>query len=79
MRNLEGVPYLLGVIQAAHLVVLVPAQDASKTVVACAFLWICSLMKTGFFSTIKKHSVFNNLPNTWMEREKVTTHFVTPK
>jgi hypothetical protein len=26
MRNLEGVPNLLGVIQAAHLVVLVPAQ-----------------------------------------------------
>jgi hypothetical protein len=26
MRNLEGVPDLLGVVQAAHLIVLVPAQ-----------------------------------------------------
>jgi hypothetical protein len=29
--------------------------------------------------TIKLHSILNYLPNTWMEREKVTTHFVTPK
>ena len=26
MRNLESVPYLLGIVQAAHLIVLVPAQ-----------------------------------------------------
>jgi hypothetical protein len=29
--------------------------------------------------TIKLHSILNYLPNTRMEREKVTTHFVTPK
>ena len=26
VRDLEGVPYLLGVVQAAHLVVFIPAQ-----------------------------------------------------
>jgi hypothetical protein len=25
--------------------------------------------ENGIVSTIKKHSVFNDLPNTWMERE----------
>jgi hypothetical protein len=29
--------------------------------------------------TIKLYSILNYLPNTRMEREKVTTHFVTPK
>jgi hypothetical protein len=29
--------------------------------------------------TVKLHSILNYLPNTRMEREKVTMHFVTPK
>jgi hypothetical protein len=35
--------------------------------------------ENGVVSTIKMHSVLNYLPNTRMKREKVTTHFVTPK
>src|SRR5688500_2366758 len=29
--------------------------------------------------TIKLHSIFYYLPYTWMKREQMTTHFVTPK
>jgi hypothetical protein len=35
--------------------------------------------ENGVVSTIKMHPIFNYLPNTRMKREKVTTHFVTPK
>src|SRR5688572_30105579 len=28
---------------------------------------------------IELHSILNNLPYAWMEREQVTTHFVAPK
>jgi hypothetical protein len=38
MRYLEGVPYLLGVVQALTLLYSSLHKDASKTVVACAFL-----------------------------------------
>ena len=33
----------------------------------------------GTIRTIKVHSIFYYLPYTWMEREQVATHFVTPK
>jgi hypothetical protein len=33
----------------------------------------------GTIRTIKLHSIFYYLPYTWMEREQVATHFVTPK
>jgi hypothetical protein len=32
--------------------------------------------ENGVVSTIKKHSVFNDLPNTWMEREYVTPQII---
>jgi hypothetical protein len=35
--------------------------------------------KYGTIRTIKLHSIFYYLPYTWMEREQVTTHFVTSK
>jgi hypothetical protein len=35
--------------------------------------------KYGTISTIKLHSTLYYLPYAWMEREQVTTHFVTPK
>jgi hypothetical protein len=33
----------------------------------------------GTIRTIKVHYIFYYLPYTWMEREQVATHFVTPK
>jgi hypothetical protein len=35
--------------------------------------------KHGTITTIKMHSILNYLPYAWMEREQMTTHFVTPK
>jgi hypothetical protein len=35
--------------------------------------------KHGVIRTIKSHSIFYYLPYTWMKREQVATHFVTPK
>jgi hypothetical protein len=61
MRNLDGVPYLLGIVQAADFIVPLH-RDANNTVVTWTFLWICSLINTGLsllskcipFSTISQ-------------------------
>jgi hypothetical protein len=37
------------------------------------------IYKHGTIRAIKFHSTLYNLPYAWMEREQVTTHFVTPK
>jgi hypothetical protein len=55
VRDLEGIPYLFGIVQATDFVIF-------KTVVAWAFLCICSLINTGLlvlskcipFSTISQ-------------------------
>jgi hypothetical protein len=60
MRYLEGVLDLLGVVQAATLLYSSLQRDGNNIVVAWAFLWICSLMKTGL-SVLSKCIPFSTI------------------
>ncbi len=80
MRDLEGVPDLLGVVQAAHLMLYSSLhKEASNNSSSLCIFMNLFINKHRTIRAIKLHSTFYNLPYAWMEREQVTTHFVTPK
>jgi hypothetical protein len=69
MRYLEGVLDLLCIVQAANLVVFIPAQRCKQNSSGLGIFMNLLIDKHGIVSTIKVHSVFNNLLDTRMERK----------
>ena len=55
-----------------------PTTTAMNLPRLCIFIDLL-VNKHRVICTIKLHSIFYYLPYTWMEREQVTTHFVTPR
>jgi hypothetical protein len=67
MRDFEGIPYLLGIVQATQFVIFIPAQRCLQNSSSLSIFMYLLIYKYRIISAVKMHSIFNNLPDTRME------------